>query len=215
MRGMCSGSSGTSRASVVGSCVTALALVLAGCGGQEDSEPAGDGADRAVQIVAVERMLAAENDGDFATWRSFFTDDAVLPLPTTADISSQDYFEFEQAINTRKAPLVPCELVGTAVSCSLRIENDLVAAAGLAVEVEELFFLDDGNRILTRQSKGVEEYRSFWEAYRDWLEVVHPEAYAQVMEDGSRTRFLFTAEQAPVFVAHIGEFVAASDDYGG
>lgn len=214
MRRVCSGGSVTARAIVAGSCLAALALVLAGCGTQVDSKPAGDGADRADQIVAVEQMLAAANDGEFAAWRSFYADDAVIPLPTTADISSEDYFEFEAALNTRTVPVVPCTLVGAAVSCSLRIENDLVAAAGVLVEVEELFFLDDGNRILTRQSKGVEEYRSFWEAYRDWLETAHPEVYGQVMEDGSRTRFLFTGEQAPLFMAHIEEFVADSGQYG-
>jgi len=165
------------------------------------------------EIRIVEETIAAANAGDYDDWISHFTADALIPLNTLADVSVEDYFGFEAAIGTTRTMAEPCKMVGNSVECELTIESDLFAPAGLAPTLTSAFFFDRGGKIITVNEQFSNDLGAFFTAYISWMKEAYPDVHGQIMEADAIPYMLMTAENAPLFVAHIDEFIAQSPDY--
>ena len=165
------------------------------------------------EITIVEETIAAANAGDYNDWISHFAADALIPLNTLADVSVEDHFRFEVAIGTTKTMAEPCKMVGNSVECELTVENDLFNPAGLAPTLTSAFFFDRSGKIITVNEEFSSDLGTFFGAYLTWMKDAHRDVYDQIMEADSIPYMLMTPENAPLMLAHVGEFLAQSADY--
>ncbi len=195
--------------------------LMAGCG-SESTDPstvapeevvAATAADQSYEIAFVEETIAAANAGDYDEWISHFAPDALIPLNTLADVSVEDHFRFEVAIGTTRTMAEPCKMVANSVECELTIENDLFASAGLAPTLTSAFFFDRAGKIITVNEDFSSDLGAFFTGYITWMKEAHPDAHAQIMEAEAIPYMLMTPVNAPVFLAHVDEFVAQSAEY--
>lgn len=197
------------------------ASLLAACG-SDSTEPstvspeevaAATVASDSPEIRIVEETIAAANAGDYEDWISHFAADALIPLNTLADVSVEDHFRFEAAVGTTRTMAEPCKLIGNSVECELTVENDLFVPAGLAPTLTSAFFFDRGGKIVTVNEQFSADLGDFFGAYITWMKEAHPDVHGQIMEADSIPYMLMTPENAPLFLAHVDEFIAQSTDY--
>ena len=165
------------------------------------------------ELLVVERILEAANAGDYGEWIRHFSVDAIIPLMTLADVSVQDHFGFETALNTEREVITPCHMASGSVQCTLRIENDLLAAAGLASEVDVTYYLDATNQVVTVNEAFDNDVAGFIGDLTTWLRETEPDIYDTIMELPTPAYVLMTPETAATLLAHVDRFVADSPGY--
>lgn len=168
------------------------------------------------RIDKVESNLAAVESGSYEDWSASFASHNVFAPPCWACATSdRDWFEFEQAINTRITIVEPCEEVAEIVSCTIQEENDLFAVAGISSpSVQEYTFNEDDVIVAIFLSDTDEEEYSeqndpyfFYQTYVGWLAHSHPDVYS--LAEGALPfsgELPFSAETAQLYLAYIDEF---------
>ena len=181
-------------------------------------------------VDSVEDSIAALNDADVSAALEAYASDvtpADLSLLTLPTQTVREFFEYSATTNERTTVVEACEeYVADVVQCTLRHEDDLMRAAGLAPVLTHTYRMNDEG-LITQENvtgDGTWEYLDFYTAYARWLVDAHPDAYVEVFGQGERTADepgtqrvalapLLTAETAPILLEHIDEFVAESDLY--
>ena len=167
-------------------------------------------------VDLVEAEIAAANDGDVSAQLEFYAPDAIISRPTTADQTIEQFLEYQVAIGTQITIIDPCEEVSAnTVVCTVRHENELFDAAGIAPEMSlTVRFDDDG--LITSYSPGISGaigYLAFYDDFARWMREAHPAVYSQVWAEEGLYSQRMTAETAPIFLQYVDEFVAESEKY--
>lgn len=165
------------------------------------------------ELLVVAKLLEAANAGDYGEWIRHFSVDAVIPLMTLADVTVQDHFGYETAINTKREAITPCHMASGSVQCTLRIENELFAAAGLVSEIGVTYYLDATNQVVTVNESFDNDIGTFISDFTTWIGEAEPDIYDKIMEAPTAAYLLMTPETADILLGYVDRFVAESPDY--
>lgn len=164
-------------------------------------------------------MVATRNSGDFDAWRAHFVaDDPYIFGSVRSDDSDLEFQRSFMAANEVWTIDGECsELSGDRMACPFTLLNEFHGPAGLWFEVPGLTFdfADDG--LISRMSADtwhiagdMGDYNSSFDA---WLAESHPEVHASFGPRVEGEDGLPSAEDMPVALEYVEEFLAQSDVY--
>jgi len=173
----------------------------------------------AEHVVTIEAMVASRNSGDFNAWRRhFIPDDPEIFGSIRSEDSDLDFQRSFMAANEAWTIDGDCqELAGDRVSCPFTLKNEFHGPAGLWFEVPALTFgfAEDG----LISSLGADSWRiagdlgEYNSAFDTWLGEAHPDIHASFGPRVEGEDGLPSAQDMPVALEYVEEFLAQSDVY--
>lgn len=170
-------------------------------------------------VATIEAMVASRNSGDFDAWRShFISDDPSIFGSVRREESDLDWQRSFMAANEVWTIDGDCrELAGDRVACPFTLRNEFHGPAGLWFEVPELTFsfADDGliGSLGANSWEIAGDLGDYNSAFDAWLGETHPDVHANFGPRVEGEDGLPSADDMPVALQYVDEFVAQSDKY--
>lgn len=172
------------------------------------------------RIAAVGDMFAAFNRGDWDAWRAFFTDRPHVLGTVVASEQDLDFMRSRMAAGEQWAVVGECsqDRLGLILTCETTARDEFLGAADIEYTEVQMTFAFTGELFNTLRPKewrvnGVPE--TFYEDFDTWLAEAHPDVHASFAPrlDIQGARWMPRAEDMPIALTLVDEFVAQSEDY--
>lgn len=171
----------------------------------------------AQKVSTIEAMVHARNSGDYDAWRSFFpTERPVIWANTVEDESELDWQRSYMAANETWTITAPCQSRGSAVSCPMALVHDFFGPAGLFFRTTVDFEFNDEGEISYLGTGSWEiagDWGEYTESFDNWLLEEHPDVHASFGSRVEGENGLPNANDMPMAVEYVDEFIRQSDTY--
>ena len=173
----------------------------------------------AEHVAAIEQMVASRNSGDFEAWLAHFV--PVQPLifgSTIRQGSDLDWQRSFMAAGEVWSITGECrELITGSVECPMKLKNEFHGPAGIWFDVPALRFSFAEDGLIS--GLGADSWQiagdpgEYNRAFDTWLEEAHPDIHASFGPRVEGEDGLPSAEDMPVALEYVDEFLAQSDTY--